>query len=69
MRLMPEASSSSSWLPSGGRRVCRWPSLSWATLYLICRKGSLMLRLMRRASMAVTVSPALISSRLASRLR
>ena len=35
MRLMPEASWSSSWLPKGGRRVSRLPSLSWATACLI----------------------------------
>ncbi|MCY1548947.1 hypothetical protein D9M68_850910 [compost metagenome] len=69
MRLMPDASSSSSWLPSGGRRVSRWPSLSWATLFLIRRSGSLMLRLMRRASRAVTISPVATSSKLVSRLR
>lgn len=69
MRLMPEASSSSSLLPIGGRRVSMRPSLSWATPWLISSSGALIARLMRRARRAVTPRPAAISKRLVNRLR
>ncbi|MNH15203.1 hypothetical protein D3C79_748120 [compost metagenome] len=69
MRLMPRASSSSSWLPMAGRRSSRWPSLSWLTACLMRLIGSLMVRLMRSASRPLSTRQARISNRLVNRLR
>ncbi|KWV84675.1 hypothetical protein PFLmoz3_05713 [Pseudomonas fluorescens] len=69
MRLMPDASWSNSWLPRGGKRVSKLPSLSCATACLIWPIGELMVRLIRRARAAVHIRPMAISRRLANRLR